>query len=251
MRKDMTTNKEQMEYNIESMAIFRKLQSKIEALNILKKELEKYELERDQFKLMAETLQMRYSAMKSSLEEQESNGLDWSGGSSVRAILTETRQKNIALQSEVDTLRQRLSELDGDIRLLRKKNLDLSHLSQMSVITATDSSWNNEKSNFIAQLECLKKQNAQLKYDIKSVLDEKEEIITERDAYKCKSHRLNYELNVALKNDGPEAKLLDLDALVLENKLLQERLHTRDQEFKMLKESEGRLKVHIYNSAQF
>ena len=35
-------------------------------------------------------------------------------------------------------------------------------------------------------------------FDLKAVIDEKEELTNERDAYKCKSHRLNHELLVAL-----------------------------------------------------
>lgn len=63
------------------------------------------------------------------------------------------------------------------------------------------------------------------------MLDEKEDLITERDAYKCKLHRLNHQLMVALSrnktNSLDKAKsglLLDIDALVMENRYLQERL---------------------------
>lgn len=228
--------------------MYRKLQSKIEALNIIKHELEQSRTERDQWKLMAETLQLRYSAIKSSLGENEANGVDYSGGSSVRALLTETQQKNIKLQTETDTLRQRLAELEGDIRLLRRKNHALisANKSNETKEQAQDEQqmvWNQERSNFIAQLEALKKQNAQLKYDFKSLLDEKEEIVTERDAYKCKAHRLNYELNVALKNEGPESKILDIDALILENKLLQERLNNTENELDMAKTTVDKYKV--------
>jgi hypothetical protein len=52
--------------------------------------------------------------------------------------------------------------------------------------------------------------------DLQTVLDEKEELITERDAYKCKVHRLNHELNAVLKGDNK--KLVDIDALVMENR---------------------------------
>ena len=143
------------------------------------------------------------------------------------------------MQTEVDTLRQRLAEVEGDMTLLRKRNRELMSQKNDSIKGRGDANgghderldeWNLEKSKMIAQLEALKKQIAQLKYDLKAVLDEKEEVVTERDAYKCKAHRLNFELNTALKNDGPEAKILDLDALILENKLLQERLKRQLQQ---------------------
>lgn len=169
----------------------------------------------------------------------------------MRALLTQTQQTNIHLQTEVDTLRQRLVDLEGDMTLLRKKNRELvsqkkDSFKRTEMVGGIDDrleEWNLEKSKLIAQLETLKKQIAQLKYDLKGVLDEKEEIVTERDAYKCKSHRLNFELNTALKNDGPEAKILDLDALILENKLLQERLKNLESEFEMVKNTAEKYKV--------
>lgn len=39
------------------------------------------------------------------------------------------------------------------------------------------------------------------------IIDEKEEIIMERDAYKCKVHRLNHELNNALKGNNSQTKV--------------------------------------------
>lgn len=53
-------------------------------------------------------------------------------------------------------------------------------------------------------------QNAQLAFDLKAVIDEKEELTNERDAYKCKAHRLNHELQVALKakETHPKASII-------------------------------------------
>lgn len=48
------------------------------------------------------------------------------------------------------------------------------------------------------------------------MLDEKQEQETERDAYKIKYERLNQELNYILKGD--ERRVVDLDALIMENK---------------------------------
>lgn len=59
-------------------------------------------------------------------------------------------------------------------------------------------------------------QCTQMGADLQAVLDEKEELVTERDAYKCKVHRLNHELNALLKGDNK--KLVDVDALVMENR---------------------------------
>ena len=56
----------------------------------------------------------------------------------------------------------------------------------------------------------------QLERDLQQVLDEKEELVTERDVYKTKFDRLNQELNYILK--GEENRIVDIDALVMDNK---------------------------------
>lgn len=56
----------------------------------------------------------------------------------------------------------------------------------------------------------------QLERDLQQVLDEKEELVTERDVYKTKFDRLNKELNYILK--GEENRIVDIDALVMDNK---------------------------------
>lgn len=48
------------------------------------------------------------------------------------------------------------------------------------------------------------------------MLDEKEELVTERDAYRSKYERLNTELNYIL--GGDEKRIVDIDALSMENK---------------------------------
>jgi len=48
------------------------------------------------------------------------------------------------------------------------------------------------------------------------VLDEKEELVTERDAFKAKYNRLNVELNYILRGD--ERRVVDIDALCMENR---------------------------------
>ena len=59
-------------------------------------------------------------------------------------------------------------------------------------------------------------QYRQLERDLQTVLDEKEELVTERDVYKTKHERLNTELHYILKGD--ENRVVDIDALIMENK---------------------------------
>ena len=61
-------------------------------------------------------------------------------------------------------------------------------------------------------------QHQQLERDLQQVMDEKEELVTERDVYRLKYDRLNKELHYILKGD--ERRVLDVDALIMENRSL-------------------------------
>lgn len=74
----------------------------------------------------------------------------------------------------------------------------------------------HEREELVQKLESAHEQYLQLERDLQTVLDEKEEHVTERDVYKTKYERLNQELNYILKGD--ENRVVDIDALVMENK---------------------------------
>ena len=144
------------------MAVYRKLQSKVEALKIVKKQMEHYRTERDQFKLMAETLQLRYSAMKKSLNE--TNYLDYfvpgESSNGIATLVNETREKNMALTTQVEAYKQRVEELQGDIKVLRtkaEKGRKRESSTGSSIASGDCTFCKNEKSELIAQLESLKK----------------------------------------------------------------------------------------------
>lgn len=59
-------------------------------------------------------------------------------------------------------------------------------------------------------------QYSQLEQDMKQLLDMKEELETERDTYKSKYNRLNKEVNFIMRGD--EKHVVDIDALIMENK---------------------------------
>ncbi|XP_046335132.1 coiled-coil domain-containing protein 149-like isoform X2 [Haliotis rufescens] len=215
----------------------RKLESKNEALMILKKEMDECRSERDQFKLMAEQLRERYQAFKKQLVGNSPAGqannhhdagyyMDMQNQSLVK-LLCETKENNKSLQFEADDLRQKLADAQGDIKLLREQ------IARQRVGT-TDEGINTrhfpayEREDLVAQLEAAREQYLQLERDLQQVLDEKEEQVTERDAYKTKYERLNTELNYILKGD--EKKIVDIDALVNENKYLLERLKQMEEE---------------------
>ncbi|KAG8318736.1 hypothetical protein J6590_106895 [Homalodisca vitripennis] len=74
----------------------------------------------------------------------------------------------------------------------------------------------------VEQLEGMSSRVCQLEADLRGVLDEKQELVTERESYLCKLARLNHQLNVLLKSDT--SRLIDIDAIVMDNKYLQEQI---------------------------
>ncbi|XP_035891269.1 coiled-coil domain-containing protein 149-A [Anopheles stephensi] len=242
----MDTESDEQEYT----ALSRKLQSKVEALKIMRYELEKCRTERDQFKLMAETIQLRYSAIKNSLNAPDFQAAGFGNSSAVSLLVKQTRERNESLTTEVESLKQRLFDLEGDIKVVRARNVELQDIcsklraTNESLLTANgDKTWQAEKSQLIAQLEQLRKRNAQLQYDFRSLLDEKEETVTERDAYKCKAHRLNHELTVALRGAGGTSQtLLDIDGLILENKYQAEKIANIENELSLARQAASKYK---------
>lgn len=101
----------------------------------------------------------------------------------------------------------------------------------------------DKEEELVKQLEALNKIKTQLEIDLQSVLDEKEELVTERDAYKCKVHRLNHEFSVFLKGDNHA--VIDLDSLIMENRFLQEHLQQAQEENKLAYQTISRYKVCI------
>lgn len=58
-------------------------------------------------------------------------------------------------------------------------------------------------------------QCSQLHINLQALVDEREELLQERDTYKFKVHRLNYEISGLLKAKNNN---IDIDALITENK---------------------------------
>ncbi|XP_041369440.1 coiled-coil domain-containing protein 149-like [Gigantopelta aegis] len=226
-----------------------KLESKNEALLILSKELDECRSERDQFKLMAEQLQERCQGMKRQLAGNSVPSLSFNQvdpgfysdmqSQSLVNLLCETKEHNKSLKFEVDDLKQKLHDAQGDIKLLREQ------IARQRVGT-TDEGINTrhfpayEREDLVKQLEAARKEYAQLERDLQQVLDEKQDQEMERDGYKIKYDRLNQELNYILKGD--ENRIVDIDALAMENKYLQERLKQLEEEKAMAMQTVSKYK---------
>ncbi len=68
----------------------------------------------------------------------------------------------------------------------------------------------------MSRLESLQQRHSQSRRDLQSLLDEREDLAQERDAYKAKVHRLNFAMAALLKSDGFQA--VDMDWILAENK---------------------------------
>ncbi|XP_018366717.1 PREDICTED: coiled-coil domain-containing protein 149 isoform X2 [Trachymyrmex cornetzi] len=205
----------------------RKLQMKSEALMLLSKEMDQNRIERDQFKLMAEQIQERFLHLKKQMCDMKelNRTLD---------LLTEAREQNKCLRLQVETLRQKLTDAEGDIKVLRTNNNRIPIEQQETQLAPAM----HQREEMIEQLEKLNLKCSQLQTDLQTVLDEKHELKMEMDAFKCKAHRLNHELSKALNATKP----VDLDALINENRYLQERLQQLLEEKELTRQSLSKYK---------
>lgn len=226
--------------NTEYQICKRKLESKCEALLILSRELDQCRSERDQFKLMAEQLRDRYQMVKRQLTgdmpvypshvEIDPKTYTDIHSQSIARILFDTKESNKALKFQVDDLKQKLQDAEGDIKLLREQ-------IARSRVGTTDEGLNtrhfpaHEREALVKELEASREEIVQRQRDLRQVLDEKEDLETERDAYRTKHERLNTELNYIL--GGDDKRIVDIDALNMENKFLQERLKQMEEEKSM------------------
>ncbi|XP_015589543.1 coiled-coil domain-containing protein 149 isoform X2 [Cephus cinctus] len=219
----------------ENAALTRKLQLKTDALIVLSQELDQCRVQRDQFKLMAEQIQERFLHLRQQTSEaRELNGLyNLDENFRTQDLLIETREQNKCLRLQVETLRQKLGDAQGDIKVLRTSNRTSGDQQEVQNVPAA-----HQREEMIEQLEKLNIKCAQLQTDLQTLLDEKHELEIERDAFKCKAHRLNHELSKALSASKP----VDLDALINENRYLQERLQQLLEEKELARQSLSKYK---------
>lgn len=118
--------------------------------------------------------------------------------SSATKLLNDMREKNMKLSTELERTKEKLMEREGDIEVLRQEKRDLVYKlgKQISTRAVEDS----ERENFISQLETLKEANAQLKFDLRTLVEDKSELFMEMEAYKAKAKRLQDELADATRN---------------------------------------------------
>uniref|UniRef100_A0A8C5CK36 Coiled-coil domain containing 149a n=1 Tax=Gadus morhua TaxID=8049 RepID=A0A8C5CK36_GADMO len=134
-------------------------------------------------------------------------------------LLRDSRERGRKQGEEVKELTQRLSDAQGDNKLLR-----------MSI---TRQRLAYEREDLVLQLE-----RAGLQQSVEALADELQDVKAELDAFREKAERLNVELNHIL--GGPGAPILDLDALCTENRSVY--LHER---FSQVQGEVSLLKTHV------
>ncbi|XP_040342744.1 coiled-coil domain-containing protein 149 isoform X3 [Herpailurus yagouaroundi] len=98
----------------------------------------------------------------------------------------------------------------------------------------------HEREDLVQQLERAKEQIESLEHDLQASVDELQDVKEERSSYQDKVERLNQELNRIL--GGHENRLIDVDALCMENRYLQERLKQLHEEVNLLKSNIAKYK---------
>ncbi|KAM4709729.1 coiled-coil domain-containing protein 149 isoform 2-T2 [Discoglossus pictus] len=212
----------------------RKLESKKEALLILSKELDTCQQERDQFKLMANQLRERHQSLKKKYRElidgDPTLPPEKRRQANLAQLLMESREKSKKLEIELKELQQRLAEVQGDNKLLRmtiaKQRLGDDEVGPRHFAP-------HEREDLVLQLEKAREQIETLEHDLQSALDELQDVKQERSFYQDKAGRLNEELNHIL--GGHEKRIIDVDALCMENRYLQERLKQLQEEVNLQK----------------
>nr|XP_057924988.1 coiled-coil domain-containing protein 149-like isoform X2 [Doryrhamphus excisus] len=218
-----------------------KLESKKEALLILSKELDTCQQERDQFKLMANQLRERHQGLKKkyrelidgdvSLPPEKRNQVN------LIQLLRDSREKSNGLCEEVKELKQRLAEAQGDNKLLRM-TITKQRLGDDEVGARHFPA--HEREDLVKQLERAREQNEVLEHSVKSLSDELQDVRAERDVFQQKAHRLNVEMNHIVGNGA--VRIMDIDALCMENRYLHDRLCQLQEEVTLLKTNLGKYK---------
>ncbi|XP_025199573.1 coiled-coil domain-containing protein 149 [Melanaphis sacchari] len=201
---------------MDSTALEQKLNSKTAALTVLSEELEKCRIERDHLKIILENKMLHNTYNRNYQLNYDK-------------LVNQLREENKKLRLEVEDIRQKLQDAQGDNQVLRTGGFVKDCIN--TILTSSDS-----KEELVKNLEIIHSKYQQLKLDFGLLLDDKQELITERDGVRNKIRRLNYQLAASL-NANKNQLVLDIDSLLLENKYLNERLQLEIAEKEMLRKT--------------
>uniref|UniRef100_A0AAY4DB24 Coiled-coil domain-containing protein 149 n=1 Tax=Denticeps clupeoides TaxID=299321 RepID=A0AAY4DB24_9TELE len=145
-------------------------------------------------------------------------------------LLRDSRERSKQLTEEVKELSHRLAEAQGDNKLLRM-TITKQRLGDEEVGARHFPA--HEREDLVRQLEKAGQQKDELEQSLKALSDELQDVKAERVVFREKADRLNLELNHIL--GGQETRIIDVDALCMENRYLHERLKQVQEEVTLLK----------------
>ncbi|XP_039997442.1 coiled-coil domain-containing protein 149-A isoform X2 [Xiphias gladius] len=145
-------------------------------------------------------------------------------------LLRDSRERVKQLAEEVKELTQRLAEAQGDNKLLRM-TITRQRLGDEEVGARHFPA--HEREDLVHRLERAGLQMEEMEHNMKALTDELQDVKAERSVFREKADRLNVELNHILGNR--EARIIDVDALCMENKYLHERFSQLQEEVTLLK----------------
>ncbi|XP_028419896.1 coiled-coil domain-containing protein 149-A isoform X2 [Perca flavescens] len=145
-------------------------------------------------------------------------------------LVRDSRERTKQLAEEVKELTQRLTEAQGDNKLLRM-TITRQRLGDEEVGARHFPA--HEREDLVNQLERAGLQMEEMEHNMKALADELQDVKSERSVFREKTYRLNVELNHILGNR--EARIIDVDALCMENRYLHERLSQLQEEVNLLK----------------
>lgn len=214
-----------------------RLESKGEALLILTRDLEQCQSERDQYKLMADQLRERHAELRRRVQGwgptiagvYDVRNLKGQAEKSLAQLLCDMKEQNRALQTELTDVRQKLQEAREDGKLLREQLRDRQSLGAGEEEPCLGP---GDRIALVTQLEAVRSKCQLLERDLQALLDEKEELVRSSDAYRHKVDRLNLQLNLVLRGEGHVP--VDVDALITENRYMQERIQLLQEEKSLL-----------------
>uniref|UniRef100_A0A8C4LQB5 Coiled-coil domain containing 149 n=1 Tax=Equus asinus TaxID=9793 RepID=A0A8C4LQB5_EQUAS len=147
-------------------------------------------------------------------------------------LLRDCQDRNKHLGEEIKELQQRLGEVQGDNKLLRmtiaKQRLGDEEIGVRHFAA-------HEREDLVQQLERAKEQIESLEHDLQASVDELQDVKEERSSYQDKVERLNQELNHIL--GGHENRIIDVDALCMENRILGNRVAELEKKLRTLEVS--------------
>ncbi|GBP81816.1 Coiled-coil domain-containing protein 149 [Eumeta japonica] len=260
MNKVKFQDQESDDYLLENSVLKSKLQSKVEALTIMSRELDKCSMERDRFRLLVEQFKLKKNVISHNYDGLYPYQLTTNKTVSGGELLAFTREENNILKLEVESLRTKLEDATGDIDALRKQLQFSERNSTTANISDLQQYSDKDYESLVQDLERTQKKYQQLMHDYQSILDEKEELVADRDYYKNKVFRLNHQISLILTNRVNKQQsdeetlapklMIDIDAMVAENKYLQERITQLQVEKEIAKRNLSKYKSLLENRSK-